>query len=113
MIRFLFTPAKLGWRWKIDIAEHGSHLYSFRVLLPDGISQHLHHHGTKWFVFRFGHYIEQGGETQSRGSSTHGWQFELGVTIRIAQLEHDLVIIGNVRRKIAVAGLDAGGVEIS
>ena len=71
MIRFLFALPKLGWSRQIDVSEHGAHLYCFGMLLPHRVSQHLHHHGTKWFVFCFSHHIEQGCETQPCRPPTH------------------------------------------
>ena len=44
---------------------------------------------------------------------TDHWQFKLGMAIWIAQLEHNFIIIGNIRREVAVASLDAGGVKVS
>jgi hypothetical protein len=104
---------KLGGRRKVDIAEHGSHFYRLGMLLPHRVSQHLNHHGTKWFVFRFTYHIEQGDETQPCGVSTHCWQFKLGVAVWITQLEDNFVIIGNVRREVAVASVDTCGVKVS
>src|SRR5438105_7053191 len=83
MIRLLLPLPKLGRRRQIDIAEHGLSLHGFGVLLPHSIRQHLHHHGSKWFVLRFSDDIEQGGETQPCGPSTDLWQLELGVAVRI------------------------------
>jgi len=43
----------------------------------------------------------------------HCWQFKLGVAVRIVQLEHNFVTVGNVRREVAVASFDTGGVKVS
>jgi hypothetical protein len=83
------------------------------MLLPDRVGDDFRHCFSQRRVADLSQLVEQSGEAQPCGGTAHTRNRVFGVSIRIVQFKHQLVVGGHIRCEKSVAGFNPSSVQIN